>query len=225
MKRKTAELFDGSRGQRGSLISSTSKDIGHAQGRGENRSPDHVMPCAADFDAALKDADRERSPRCTAESEQSKVQCEGMIGRLSDPHCGLCVSDGLIEPVEIGEQNAEVGRRVRRHDGSRPKTLGSQVGLDQGSRRRRRAESAGPHEMAGHLVHNAAEALGHPPQPIVSLGGTDTCFWRRAGVPAFVYGCSPAGMGGIDESVRIAEFHHVLHVRALAAADYLAATK
>jgi len=39
------------------------------------------------------------------------------------------------------------------------------------------------------------------------------------------YGCSPAGMGGIDESVSIAEFHHVLRVHALAAADYLAATK
>jgi succinyl-diaminopimelate desuccinylase len=77
------------------------------------------------------------------------------------------------------------------------------------------------HEMVGHLVRNAAEAQGHPPQPIVSLGGTDTRFWRRAGVPAFVYGCSPAGMGGIDESVSIAEFHHVLRVHTLSAADYL----
>ena len=41
------------------------------------------------------------------------------------------------------------------------------------------------------------------------------------GVPAFVYGCSPAGMGGIDESVSIAEFHHVMRVHALAARDYL----
>jgi len=30
--------------------------------------------------------------------------------------------------------------------------------------------------MGGHLVRDAAEALGHPPQPIVSLGGTDTRF-------------------------------------------------
>jgi succinyl-diaminopimelate desuccinylase len=81
------------------------------------------------------------------------------------------------------------------------------------------------HEMVGHLVRNAADALGYPPQPIVSLGGTDTRFWRRAGVPAFVYGCSPAGMGGIDESVSIAEFHHVVRVHALAAADYLSAAK
>jgi succinyl-diaminopimelate desuccinylase len=79
------------------------------------------------------------------------------------------------------------------------------------------------HEMVGHLARNAADALGYPPQPIVSLGGTDTRFWRRAGVPAFVYGCSPAGMGGIDESVSIAEFRHVMRVHALAAVDYLLA--
>jgi succinyl-diaminopimelate desuccinylase len=79
------------------------------------------------------------------------------------------------------------------------------------------------HEMVGHLTRNAAAALGYPPQPIVSLGGTDTRFWRRAGVPAFVYGCSPAGMGGIDEAVSIEEFHHVLRTHALAAVDYLTA--
>jgi succinyl-diaminopimelate desuccinylase len=79
------------------------------------------------------------------------------------------------------------------------------------------------HEMMGHLVRNAAEAQGWAPQPIVSLGGTDTRFWRTKGVPAFVYGCSPAGMGGVDESVSIAEFHHVLRVHALAAWDYLIA--
>jgi len=79
------------------------------------------------------------------------------------------------------------------------------------------------HEMVGHLTRNAADALGYPPQPIVSLGGTDTRFWRRAGVPCFVYGCSPAGMGGIDEAVSIAEFQHVLRTHALAAFDYLMA--
>jgi len=79
-------------------------------------------------------------------------------------------------------------------------------------------------EMVGHLVRNAASALGYEPQPIVSLGGTDTRFWRMKGVPAFVYGCSPAGMGAADESVSIAEFHHVLRVHALAARDYLIAS-
>ena len=79
------------------------------------------------------------------------------------------------------------------------------------------------HEMVGHLVRHAGAALGQTPQPIVSLGGTDTRLWRVKGVPAFVYGCSPAGMGAADESVSIAEFHHVLRVHALAAWDYLIA--
>jgi succinyl-diaminopimelate desuccinylase len=79
------------------------------------------------------------------------------------------------------------------------------------------------HEMMGHLIRNATEAQGWSPQPIVSLGGTDTRFWRAKGVPAFVYGCSPAGMGGVDESVSLDEFHHVTRVHALAAWDYLAA--
>ncbi|WP_421996455.1 M20/M25/M40 family metallo-hydrolase [Reyranella sp.] len=77
------------------------------------------------------------------------------------------------------------------------------------------------HEMMGHLLRRAAHGQAKPPQPIVSLGGTDTRFWRARGVPAFVYGCSPAGMGGIDESVSLAEFDHVTRTHALAAWDYL----
>jgi succinyl-diaminopimelate desuccinylase len=79
------------------------------------------------------------------------------------------------------------------------------------------------HEMMGHLLRHAGAGLPALPQPIVSLGGTDTRFWRVKGMPAFVYGCSPAGMGGVDESVSLAEFHHVMRTHALAAWDYLAA--
>ena len=79
------------------------------------------------------------------------------------------------------------------------------------------------HEMVGHLARNAAAAGGRRPQPIVGLGATDTRFWRARGVPAFVYGCSPAGMGAANESVRIVEFHQVLRTHALAAFDYLTA--
>ena len=74
-----------------------------------------------------------------------------------------------------------------------------------------------------HLLRRAGALLPAPTQPIVSLGGTDTRFWRAKGVPAFVYGCSPAGMGSVDESVSLAEFHHVIKVHALAAWDYLKA--
>ena len=80
------------------------------------------------------------------------------------------------------------------------------------------------HEMVGHLVRNACARAGDVvPQPVVGLGGTDTRFWRARGVPAFVHGCSPAGMGAADESVSIEDFHHVLRTHALAAFDYLSA--
>ena len=80
------------------------------------------------------------------------------------------------------------------------------------------------HEMVGHLARNAGSGPeGVTPQPVVGLGGTDTRFWRERGVPAFVHGCSPAGMGAADESVAVEEFHHVLRTHALAAFDYLSA--
>ena len=79
------------------------------------------------------------------------------------------------------------------------------------------------HEMVGHIARNAATTIGFEPQPIVSLGATDTRFWRVKGVPAFVYGCSPQGMGAANESVSLDEFHHVLRTHALAAFDYLTA--
>jgi len=80
------------------------------------------------------------------------------------------------------------------------------------------------HEMVGHLARNACAGAGDVvPQPVVGLGGTDTRFWRARGVPAFVHGCSPVGMGAADESVSIEEFHHVLRTHALAAFDYLSA--
>ena len=44
-----------------------------------------------------------------AETEQPEVQREGMIGRLRDPHGGLGVSDGLVEPAELGEHVGEAG--------------------------------------------------------------------------------------------------------------------
>ena len=78
------------------------------------------------------------------------------------------------------------------------------------------------HEMVGHLARNARSGpAGVSPQPVVGLGGTDTRFWRARGVPAFVHGCSPAGMGAANESVCLDEFHHVLRTHALAAFDYL----
>jgi succinyl-diaminopimelate desuccinylase len=77
------------------------------------------------------------------------------------------------------------------------------------------------HEMVRHLQDNAEALLGARPPAIVSLGATDCRFWRAAGVPAYVYGPSPQGMGAPDESVSIEEFLHVVKTHALAAFDYL----
>lgn len=77
------------------------------------------------------------------------------------------------------------------------------------------------HEMVGLIQDNAQALTGIRPPAIISLGGTDTRFWRAAGVPAYVYGPSPGSMGAPDESVRIDELLHLVKTHALSAFDYL----
>jgi succinyl-diaminopimelate desuccinylase len=77
------------------------------------------------------------------------------------------------------------------------------------------------HAMVRHIQDNAEALSGIRPPAIISLGGTDCRFWRAAGTPAYVYGCSPAGMGAPDESVAVDEFLHVVKTHTLAAFDYL----
>jgi succinyl-diaminopimelate desuccinylase len=78
------------------------------------------------------------------------------------------------------------------------------------------------HEMVG-IIQANVEALGRPrPTPIISLGGTDARLWRHRGIPAYVYGPYPHGMGSYDEYVDIEEFLHVVRTHALSAYDYLA---
>ncbi len=79
------------------------------------------------------------------------------------------------------------------------------------------------HEMVGRLADAAESLQGVRPQPIVNLGGTDARYWRIKGVPSYVYGCSPEGMGMPNESVSVDEFAHVLRTHVLAAAGYLSA--
>lgn len=79
------------------------------------------------------------------------------------------------------------------------------------------------HEMVD-IIQNNVEAFGYPrPTPIVSLGGTDARLWRHYGVPAYVYGPYPHGMGSHDEHVDIEEFLHVVRTHALSAWAYLSA--
>jgi succinyl-diaminopimelate desuccinylase len=79
-----------------------------------------------------------------------------------------------------------------------------------------------PHgTMIGIMQDNVETLTGARPKPIVSLGGTDARLWRREGVPAYVYGPHPTGMGGADEYVEIDEYMHVLRTHLLSAYDYL----
>lgn len=79
------------------------------------------------------------------------------------------------------------------------------------------------HEMVGHIQANARAVSGIDPQPVISLGDTDARLWRQRGIPAYVYGPFPRGMGQKDENVEVAEYLHVVKVHVLSAFDYLAA--
>jgi succinyl-diaminopimelate desuccinylase len=75
------------------------------------------------------------------------------------------------------------------------------------------------------IQKHAAQVVGITPAPVLTLGGTDCRFWRARGVPAYVYGCSPAGMGVPNEAVKVDEYLAVLKVHALSAFDYLAGSE
>jgi succinyl-diaminopimelate desuccinylase len=81
-----------------------------------------------------------------------------------------------------------------------------------------------PHgEMAEIVRDNVLRLRDFKPTPIVSLGGTDARLWRYEGVPAYVYGPFPHGMGSYDEHVEIEEFLHVVRTHVWSAYDYLTA--
>ena len=77
------------------------------------------------------------------------------------------------------------------------------------------------HEMVGIIQRNAQALRGITPEPVCSLGGTDTRLWRFADVPAYVYGPYPTVMGAGDEHVPIEDFLHVVRTHVLSAYDYL----
>ncbi len=79
------------------------------------------------------------------------------------------------------------------------------------------------HEMIGRRADATESLQGVRPQPMINLGEPDCRFWRIKGVPAYVFGCSPDGMGMPDELVSVDEFRLVLRTHVLAAAAYLGA--
>ncbi|HMB87708.1 MAG TPA: M20/M25/M40 family metallo-hydrolase [Methylomirabilota bacterium] len=119
--------------------------------------------------------------------------------------------------LPVGVDRDDVRREIERIVARYP-----EAAWEEGASQRANATWSDPeHAMVGHL-QDAVQALrGFRPPAIISLGGTDCRFWRAAGTPAYVYGCSPAGMGAPNESVAIDEFLHVVRTHALSAFDYL----
>ncbi len=73
-------------------------------------------------------------------------------------------------------------------------------------------------------VAAAAQAvLGEAPVVNMRVGGSDSRWFRMAGVPTVVYGPTPFNMGGADEYALVAELGAVALVHALAALDFLSA--
>ena len=77
------------------------------------------------------------------------------------------------------------------------------------------------HPFARAIATCAAETTGTEPVMLTGLGGTDCKFYRYAGVPTYVYGPSPKGMGGQGEAVSIDEFLAVVKTHTLAVFDHL----
>jgi succinyl-diaminopimelate desuccinylase len=78
-------------------------------------------------------------------------------------------------------------------------------------------------EMLRIVQRNAEAATGRRPVPMSSLGGSDSRYWRWAGVPAYLYGPSPVSMGRADEHVSEEEYLAVVRVHLLSAYDFLRA--
>lgn len=76
-------------------------------------------------------------------------------------------------------------------------------------------------EMVGILQDNVEQLRGFRPPPAISVGGSDTRFWRYRGVPAYIYGPTPTGTAAANESVEVEEFLHIVRTHTLSAIDYL----
>lgn len=81
------------------------------------------------------------------------------------------------------------------------------------------------HRMVGILQETVRSLTGRTPVPAVSLGASDAKHWRRRGVPAFLYGCSPNNMAKPDEWVEVEEYLHIVRTHALAAAAFLSSAQ
>jgi succinyl-diaminopimelate desuccinylase len=77
------------------------------------------------------------------------------------------------------------------------------------------------HEIVARVRDVAEEVLGAAPAVNMRVGGSDSRWYRRHGVPTVVCGLTPFNMGGPDEHILVDELSAVAKVHTLAAFDYL----
>jgi succinyl-diaminopimelate desuccinylase len=81
--------------------------------------------------------------------------------------------------------------------------------------------TAPTHEIVTRVRDVASEVLGSPAAVNMRVGGSDSRWYRRHGVPTVVYGLTPFNMGAADEHILVDELKAVAKVHTLAAFDFL----
>jgi acetylornithine deacetylase/succinyl-diaminopimelate desuccinylase-like protein len=76
-------------------------------------------------------------------------------------------------------------------------------------------------EIVVRTAQVAAEVLGTAPAVNMRVGGSDSRWYRPAGVPTVVLGLTPFNMGGADEYVLVDELLAVAKIHTLTAFDFL----
>ena len=79
------------------------------------------------------------------------------------------------------------------------------------------------HEIVRRTARVAAEVLGESPAVNMRVGGSDSRWYRKYGVPTVVLGLTPFNMGGADEYVLVDELVAVAKIHTLVAYDFLCA--
>jgi succinyl-diaminopimelate desuccinylase len=78
-------------------------------------------------------------------------------------------------------------------------------------------------EIVQRTAQVAQEVLGETPAVNMRVGGSDSRWYRPAGVPTVVLGLTPFNMGGADEYVLVDELLAVAKIHTLTAFDFLTA--
>jgi acetylornithine deacetylase/succinyl-diaminopimelate desuccinylase-like protein len=78
-------------------------------------------------------------------------------------------------------------------------------------------------EIVVRTARVAQEVLGEAPAVNMRVGGSDSRWYRPAGVPTVVLGLTPFNMGGADEYVLVDELVSVAKIHTLVAFDFLSA--